>query len=61
MELSRFTTMFPLAVRSPNTVYYLMSYNNQPPVVEQYSTNIAGAQNMAVFKQIWLFEIIRGM
>ena len=24
---------FPLAVSSPNTVYYLMSYNNQLPAI----------------------------
>ena len=38
-----------------------MSYNNQLPVVKQYFTNIAVVQNMAVLKQIWLLEIIRGI
>ena len=32
-KLSRFTTISPLAVSKPNTVYYLMSYNNQLQVV----------------------------
>ena len=57
-ELARFTTIFPLTVSSPNTVYKLMGHNNQLPVVWQYLTNIAAVQNVAVLKQIWLFEII---
>ena len=35
-----------------------MSYNNPLVVVEQYFTNIAAIQNMAVLQQIWLYEII---
>ena len=36
-----FNNNFSLAVSNPNTVYKLLSYNNQIPVVEQYFTNIA--------------------
>ena len=52
---------FSLAVSSPNTVYQLMSYNNQLPVVHVYS-NISQTlllqKNVGVLKQIWLNEII---
>ena len=46
---------------SPNTVYQLMSYNDQLLAVQQYFTNIAAVQNGAALKQIWLFESIGGM
>ena len=38
-----------------------MSYKNPLSVVEQYFTNIAAIQNVAVLQQIWLYEIIGGM
>ena len=41
---------FPLAVSSPNTVYYIMSSNNQLPVAQQYFTNISVTQNMGVLQ-----------
>ena len=37
-----------------------MSYSNQLLVVHQYFTNIAVVQDVAVSKQIGLFEIIGG-
>ena len=35
-----------------------MGYDNPLPVVKQYFTNIAAIQNVTVFQQIWLYEII---
>ena len=34
--------------------------NNPLPIVKQYFTTIAAIQNVAVLRQIWLFEIIGG-
>ena len=39
---------FPLAVSSPNNVYYIMSYSNQLPVAKQYFANIAAIQTVGV-------------
>ena len=40
-----FHNIFTLAVSSPNTVNWLMSYIKQLPVVKQHYKNIAAIQN----------------